>query len=61
MDSAIRTASFEAGGGRLILADVGQNNIEEVDIISEHLLRFQYCWILRRGDTRDAVEIRKKI
>jgi glucose/arabinose dehydrogenase len=38
--------SFDAKGGRLVLADVGQNNIEEVDIIGRG---GNYGWHIKEG------------
>src|SRR5262249_61891107 len=38
--------SFDAEGGRLVLADVGQNNIEEVDIVSRG---GNYGWDFKEG------------
>src|SRR6185503_5982455 len=39
--------SFDTANGRLILADVGQNNIEEIDLIE---IGKNYGWAVKEGD-----------
>ncbi len=47
-DSAIRIASrFDRDNGQLIVADVGQNNIEEIDRV---VLGGNYGWAIKEGD-----------